>query len=261
MRHSTEQTRAISVPLRIVAQQEAQIRKRCMWLATAVVLSALSLKCLPVAAQSGEGLKSLPNVYADVKLGTQGLGFDLAYQFAPGLYARGNLNGYSTSRDITESSVDYRANVRLQTTGLLIDWHPFDSGFRLSGGLYYNGNKFDLTGKPALGTFNLNGVTYSSADIGSLEGSLKFRSTAPYLGLGYFKSFSGFSLTGDAGVMFSGTPKVRLDVTCGALLAGSIPAICAQAQQDAAREAERARDSASSLRYYPVLSIGVGYAF
>jgi hypothetical protein len=162
---------------------------------------------------------------------------------------------------MTESSVDYRANVRLQTTGLLIDWHPFGSGFRLSGGVYYNGNKFDLTGKPSAGTFNLNGVTYTSADIGSLEGNLKFRSTAPYLGMGYFKSFGGFSLMGDAGVMFSGTPKVRLDVTCGALLAGAIPATCAQAQQDAAREADRVRDSVDSLKYYPVLSIGVGYAF
>jgi hypothetical protein len=213
------------------------------------------------AQQNGKGLRMSDSLgYVAVRAGTPGLGFDLAYRVSHGLYVRGNFNGFSYSKNVSESDVDYNAKLKLQTAGLLLDWHPFETGFRLTGGMYYNRNRIDLTGKPTGGSYNLNGTAYIATDIGSLDGSVRFKSSAPYVGLGYHQSYGDFSLIGDAGVMFMGSARAKLDVTCGPSLQAN-PLLCAQAQQDAAREADKARDTADAWKYYPVLSVGMGYRF
>ena len=104
----------------------------------------------------------------------------------------------------------------------------------------------------------LNGNAYTASEINGLDGMLDFRSTSPYLGLGYYKAMGALSLVGDAGVLLAGSPRVRLDANCAAGL-GNVR--CAQARQDASVEADKLRDGIDNLKYYPVLSIGVGYQF
>ncbi len=229
-------------------------------------MCALSMACaalvsVPSHAQgSSQGLNPRPDQYGVLRLSTLGAGVDYSQRFSSDMYWRVNLNGLSLSRDFTQAGINYNADVKLQSAGLLVDWHPFATGFRVSGGLYYNGNKATLKANPnsAGGGYLLNGTTYSSAEINSLNGALDFRNAAPYLGLGYYKAIGALSLVGDAGVMLAGTPRVNLDVNCATGLAG---ARCAQARSDAAVEADRVRDGLDSLRYYPVLSIGLGYKF
>ncbi|MFN7834405.1 MAG: hypothetical protein ACK5NY_01225 [Burkholderiaceae bacterium] len=227
-----------------------------------LLIGMLALGCAQAnAQQNGKELKMSDSLgYVAARAGTPGLGFDLAYGIGNGLYVRGNINGFSYSTNVSQSDVDYKAKVKLQTAGILLDWHPFETGFRLTGGMYYNGNRIDLTGKPTVGKYNLNGRAYVATDIGSLDGSLRFRSSVPYVGLGYHQSNGDFSLIGDAGVMFMGSARAKLDVTCGPNLQAN-PLLCAQAQQDAAREADKARDMVDSWKYYPVLSVGMGYRF
>ena len=209
-------------------------------LALAVMIS------MPVMAQSASNNSGALTLRA----GTLGLGLDYSRPVSQGLSLRGNINGFSTSRDYTVNNTDYQTDFRLRTAGVLLDWYPFASGFRFSGGLYYDGNKADL--KPrnsASGPFGSNA--------GSVTGSLDFRKAAPYLGLGYNRSFGAFSVTGEAGVMFAGSPQTRLNVDC----TGLTPTTCNSLRSSAAAEEARVRSDLDALRYYPVLSVGVGYAF
>jgi len=58
--------------------------------------------------------------------------------------------------------------------------------------------------------------------------------------------------------MFQGSPKSKIDVTCGP----SAPALqCAQAQSDAQAEQARLDESLHSYKYYPVISLGLAYTF
>jgi hypothetical protein len=83
---------------------------------------------------------------------------------------------------------------------------------------------------------------------------------APYLGIGFGTPLSpglGFNL--DAGVMFAGSPTVRLRANN---ISPLVPA--AQQQQirnDLATQERQTNQGIGGFNIYPVISIGVSYAF
>jgi hypothetical protein len=170
-----------------------------------------------------------------------------------------NTDRYTRTQTSTESDIQYDAKFKLQTASLIGDWFPFANNFRISLGAMFNGNKFDLKGQPTGGTFVVNGVTYNAQDVGSFDAAVKFKKAAPYFGIGYGRPItSGLSLIFDAGVMFQGSPKSKIDATCGA----ATPApTCAQLQSDARAEQARLDESLGSFKYYPVISLGLAYTF
>ena len=203
---------------------------------------------------------SLADTSVGLRVGTLGGGVELAHAFTEKLGFRVSANGLNYSTSETRESVDYDAKLKLQSGQLLLDWFPFSNNFRLSAGAMYNGNKFTLDGKPSPGgTFTINGTTYSSSDVGSLNGKVDFRKAAPYVGLGYGRPVGkGLSLTADLGVLFQGSPRSTLSVTCGA----ATPApTCAQIQSGVAAEQNKLDDDMHNYRYYPVVSIGLAYVF
>ena len=107
------------------------------------------------------------------------------------------------SYDYDESSTRYDGTSRLGTGFLLADWHPYATGFRLSGGLVYNNQRFAGTAQPSGGTINLNGMPYSS--VGMLDGRLTFSRASPYLGVGWGltpRAGSRLYFSADVGVMY-----------------------------------------------------------
>jgi hypothetical protein len=151
--------------------------------------------------------------------------------------------------------------LKLQTASLLGDWFPFANSFRISLGAMFNGNKFTLKGQPTGGFYTINGTTYSSAQVGSFDAAVDFNKAAPYFGIGYGRPIkSGLSLIFDAGVMSQGSPKSKINATCGpAAPQGSLA--CTQVQNDAAAEQSRLDESLHSFKYYPVISLGLAYTF
>ena len=203
---------------------------------------------------------SLADTSIGLRAGTLGGGVELAHAFTEKLGFRVSANGLNYSRSETRESVDYDARLKLQSGQLLLDWFPFSNNFRLSAGAMYNGNKFTLDGKPSPGgTFTINGTTYSSSDVGSLNGKVDFRKAAPYVGLGYGRPVGkGLSLTADLGVLFQGSPRSTLSATCGAVTPAPT---CAQIQSDVAAEQNKFNDDIAKYRFFPVLSIGLAYVF
>ena len=191
--------------------------------------------------------------------GTLGGGVELSHAFGPRTGVRLNADGFNFSQTSTYDSIDYDMKLKLQTASLMGDWFPFANNFRISAGAMLNGNKLALKGQPSGGFYTINGTQYNPGQVGSLDAAVDFNKAAPYFGIGYGRPINrGLSLIFDAGVMFQGSPKSKIDLTCGPL---ATPAECTQAQSDARAEQSRLDESLHSFKYYPVISVGLAYTF
>jgi hypothetical protein len=191
--------------------------------------------------------------------GTLGGGVELSHAFGQRTGVRLNADGFNFSQTSTYDNIDYDVKLKLQTVSLLGDWFPFANNFRVSLGAMFNGNKLALKGQPTGGFYMINGTPYNTAQVGSLDAAVDFNKSAPYFGIGYGRAInSGLSLIFDAGVMFQGSAKSKIDLTCGPL---ATPPECAQAQSDAQAEQSRLDESLRSFKYYPVISLGLAYTF
>jgi hypothetical protein len=192
---------------------------------------------------------------ADVKAGTLGAGAELSKAFGDNFSLGLGINRYDYKTAKTESGVDYDITFKLQSVSLLASYHPFGGAFRLTAGALYNNNELSLTGKPSAGsTYDINGVTYTAAQVGTLTGTLTFHKTAPYLGIGWGnRPGSRLGLTADLGVLYQGSPSLALSAT-GAL---GNPALASDLEQ----ERKSTESALSRYRWYPVLSVGLYFRF
>jgi hypothetical protein len=194
-----------------------------------------------------------------IRAGTMGLGLDLGWRVAPTLSARLGYSGLSWNRDVSTDEVRYDGKLKLSNLSGMLDFSPLGP-FRLTGGLIYNDNKYDMRAEPSGGSFRISGRTYSASDVGSFGGSVNSgRRLAPYLGVGYGNVAGlGINFYADLGIIFQGSPKANLSASCGpALSAGA----CAQLQNDVAAEQARLEDRLKRFRYYPVLNLGLTVGF
>ena len=214
-----------------------------------------SLLVLLVAACLMAGSASAQGVGGGLRLDTPGTGLELEPLVTERFGIRGLVTGGSVLYDWDESGTRYDGKSPFGTGFLLADWHPYATGFRLSGGLAYSDQRF--AGAARLGAINGSGTPYSSARVGSLDGRLTFSRASPYLGVGWGltpRTGSRLYFTADLGVMYQ-RPSVMLMSNCGPTMPASL---CAQDIR--AVEAEL-RDAEDHLRLYPVISVGFGLRF
>jgi hypothetical protein len=195
------------------------------------------------------------------KLGTPGFGAEFSYGLSSMFAVRANVNSGSLSRDMTESGITYNGKLKLSSSALLLDLHPFSGTFRITAGLAFNNNKIDVDGSAEPGaTIDIGGTTYDATQVGSLKGAIRFDQNNPYLGIGWGskpRGDSGLFFSADLGAMFQ-TPTATLTGICGPAL--TAPA-CAQLQADIAEEQAELQDAVSSFKIYPVITFGIGYRF
>jgi len=206
-------------------------------IALALVLSGVS----GVAAAQGIALGA--------KVGTTGLGLEATLGMTETLNLRGGIYGLKYGYDFEEEGIDYKGDLHLQSAAAMLDWHPGGGGFRMTAGLFYNGN--ELKGRAA-GDLEIGNDTYDVR----LDATVDWTDAAPYLGIGYGNAVRGgrvaFAL--DAGVMFTGSPDVRLSATGPGT---SDPGF----EDDLRREEQSLKDELSDFKLYPVVSLGVTYRF
>ncbi len=201
-----------------------------------------------------------------VTAGSLGGGLELTQSFSPYLDGRlGFHGGNLTQRRRLVADIQYDATAKARTGTALLDWHPVANGFRLSGGLVYNGSQVDGESLiPDSGVYRIGNVNLPAAQIGRLSGKVDFNTLAPYLGLGWggpLASNRRVSFTFDLGAFYQGEPKVTLTpvLPSGSPLNNPIGrALLAIA---VAEEERRAEADLSSYKYYPVVSVGLAYRF
>ncbi|MEI6760831.1 MAG: hypothetical protein WCO22_10335 [Betaproteobacteria bacterium] len=205
-----------------------------------IVLLALTVGVLPLAAQAGDS----GAVYGQV--GTNGLGLGYSTSVGEDWAARAQINALKTS--FSGNVGDFGANaklnvdVNLQSIQFLADWYPSASGFRLSGGVVVNNNKVTLTGTGKV-----------AGKDATVNGELKMNDgLSPYLGLGYAtrpKDAKGLGFNVDLGVLFQ-NPKASLSANGAGVT-----------QADINAQLKTMQDAADNLKLFPILGLGVSYAF
>ncbi|MGI9500822.1 MAG: hypothetical protein ACR2P3_12350 [Geminicoccaceae bacterium] len=219
------------------------------------LLAAQSLGDAQVLPESQS--RPLPyGLFVSPAVSTLGLGLETGVRLNEsfGLRLGGNWFGFDAEREIGD--VDYDADATLASLGTLVDYHPFKGGIRLSGGLRFNFNQADLTGRPN-DDVEIGDVTFSAADVGTIDGDVSFDVLAPYLGVGYGAALleGSLSIGFDLGVMYQGKADVDLDAEDG-LLAGD-----AVLEANLAAEEEDVEDDLENFQFYPVVGLAVVYRF
>lgn len=187
------------------------------------------------------------------KAGSLGLGAELSKGFSDKFSVNLGFNSYNYKTTRSESGIDYDSKFELQSASLLANYHPFNGLFRVTGGALYNNNELKLTGKPSAGsTYNINGVNYTAAQVGTLTGTVTFNKTVPYVGLGWGnRPGSKLGLSADIGVLYQGSPKLSLSAT------GNAAGLATNLEQ----ERKNAESDLNNFKWYPVLSLGVYFRF
>lgn len=217
------------------------MRKHCIPVCTVLILAMP-----PTVAYADVGI--------NLKAGTLGVGVELSKSFSDRLSLGLGFNTYDHKTTDRASDIDYDFIFELQSVALLANYHPFSGVFRFTGGLVYNKNELNLTGRPTGTNYVVNGQTYTASQVGTLTGKLTFNSTAPYLGLGWGNRPNGkLGLSADIGVLYQGAPKLGLTAT-GAL---SDPTLASNLEQ----ERRSAEEDLSDFEWYPVLSLGMYFRF
>lgn len=226
-----------------------------------IAAAVLTLAFLAAPAVSSAGTADFA---VAVRAGTPGVGLDLDLGLSPSFGMRVGFAGFNVNHNINTSDVNYEGRLKLRTITGLLDWYVFRGAFHLTAGVAGNGTKLDVVGQPTQGSYNINGATYSSSQLGSLSGELKFgNSVSPYVGFGWGNPAGDSGRVHflfDVGAIYGGTPSVTLTAQCGPAAPPGSP-LCNQAQSDVASEQAQLRHKADILQWYPVVSLGIGVRF
>jgi hypothetical protein len=221
----------------------------------AVLVAATLCLAGPASADEGTALA--------LRFGTPGLGIELTQALADHLRLRVGGHWFHYSYDTrlhlataeASGNADFSLDAKLGSASALLDLHPGEGGFRLSGGLFYNRNRVTGTAQP-LGDVVINDSVYYLAGLGSVTADARLPNTlTPYAGIGFGDALGGrrgkVTLLLDLGVIFQGSPTVQLGTSFPTALAPGL-------REDLDAAQLKVNDSdLRKFRYYPVVSLGL----
>jgi len=199
--------------------------------------------------------------HADIALGvhggTPGLGLSMTFELSKQFNLRGVINQYDYNFDDSVDDIEYDLDLKLSSYGLLLDWYPGSSSFRLTIGAIANNNEIEGEANPSSGTVTIGDQSFSSALVGELQTDVSFDSFAPYLGIGWGNPVKsdGVHFTVDIGVMFQGEGDVDFRTV------GTDASIQANVDAEIEREEKEIQDDLDDYKLYPIVAIGLSYRF
>lgn len=216
-----------------------------------ILLGAI-LSAFPIAALADSGA----SVDIDLHASTIGHGIGFAIPLSENVAGRVSLSKLNYSFTTTQDQLNYDASFKLGSVAALADWHVFGGFTHLTAGIIFNNNDFTMQATPVGSSFTIDGATYNTTQVSSLNATVTFNKVAPYIGFGWSgrASKTGWSFKSDIGVMFIGTPKSELSITGSLANDATVRSHVANAQSKLDQDLE-------SIKLYPVISLGIGYAF
>ena len=114
-----------------IIKQQSIKQRAFLKLSVVSMLTSISVPMLGLVASTAQA-----DVGVAITGGTTGLGGSLTVPiYGNYLNLRGTLHRYSIDEDLDEDGVEYDATLDLENYGLLLDWHPFAGGIRLTVGV------------------------------------------------------------------------------------------------------------------------------
>lgn len=240
--------------------------RRFFLLAACVLLGVSSV--IPCFGQSDP----LPRFGIGVKMSSLGAGIEAASAVTRRSNVRLGFNAFDYSRDFTKDGIAYNGDLSLRSLELLYDQYLIGPLHVSPGLLLYNGNRGTASASvPGGQPFTLGGTTFYSSRTSPVTGTgvLNLGTTAPMvlIGIGNLlpRSSRHFAVNFEAGVIFEGAPKSKLSLTgstCDGTFTVCLPvASNPVVQSQIQAEQNKINSDVDFLRYYPVVSIGIGYKF
>jgi hypothetical protein len=210
---------------------------------------------------------------------TGGAGLDIAVPLAQHINARIGASVFQYSGSYGIDGVTINGEVKFRDARFALDLYPFKgTKFRISPGVtVYNGNNLNASAFVAAGqVFTLNDVDYTSAANDPVHGSASMTfgyRTAPSMTIGWGNLVPRnrsrhFSIPFEIGAQYIDNPKVSLVLAGTACSTESGVYGCGQLStdpiaQENLREQEQKinNDLHAYARFYPIISIGVGWSF
>ena len=218
------------------------------------------LLCLLTLTGTNTAFAAAGDVQVAVKGGTLGIGAEIGIGLTDSLVLRGGANYLKFNFDSTIDQVDYNMEPELKNGSLLLDWHPFANGFRLTGGIYLNDNEIHVDGTYRKDLVPDQYRQYAHlTDLAHVKGTVDFNTVAPYAGLGWESNHGkkGWGVAFDLGVMFQGEPKVSDLHVEDPYGLNTYPEV----SEFLGRQKKAIEDDVSEFQYYPVASLTLKYNF
>ena len=210
----------------------------------------------------------------DWHVGVNGVGVDFASAITRKLSLRTGFDLFHYSREFTTSGIPVDANVQLQSAHVDLDWYPRGGGFHVGPRMVFlNNNNFSGQSTiPSGETLTLDGQDFTGSASDPLQGSGKvsFAPISPGLTIGYgnlvSKKRGHWKIPLEAGFYYVGQPRLEVTFTGQACSPGD-STTCENVSQDPdfqnslSKFIARQNHNLSYARFFPILSVGVGYAF
>lgn len=220
-------------------------------------MKTLSLKlcALLLALAAGGTAFADHNFGVGVKAGTLGLGVEGTWRPLPYIDLRAGVNQFDYDDNGFYGGINYDAEISLDNYYVTGNLRFPLSPFRLTGGLYSNGNEFNAVSGDNGAIILVGGDPYPAAAVGTLTATAGFDSTSPYFGVGFdFTLLGKVGMNLDFGVLWQGSPQIS--ISTDGLLSGD-PTF------EASLDAERAEleNELSDYKAWPVVSLGFVFNF
>lgn len=226
---------------------------------------SLAVAALAVALLSTVSL--VPSARAEtaigVRAGTPGAGAELTTRLASRLDLRLALAGWDQDVTVTTDNVRYDGTLELRHALALVDWHPADGAFRLTGGVAFNEDRLEATAPVADLVAGEIPDLPAGLELGTLRGRAEGDPVAPYLGLGWGDPLGGdggWSFALDLGVILLGSPEVSLELDTP-LPIDQVPGLRELLEAAVAAEEADLEGEIGDYDLLPVVSFSVGYRF
>jgi hypothetical protein len=208
--------------------------------------------------------------------GLAGAGFDVATPLSRAFNLRTGSDLFSYAATFQEQGANVGVNLHMRSGHASLDWFPFGGRFRLSPLMVFANNDRVLATAliPSGSTVTLNGQDYISSLTDPLHGSgsVEFRKVSPGLTLGFGnivpRTKARFSVPVEAGFYYVGQPGLKVNFSGSACDPTQPPAIGCQSvtqdagfQQNLAAFIARNNHNLSYASFFPIFSVGFGYAF
>jgi hypothetical protein len=229
-----------------------------------------------VGVVSPEQFRPFSRVAINSRVGVAGVGFDVATPMTKRLNLRVGSDFFGYSSNFLEEGANVGVKLHMQSEHAAVDWFPFGGSFRVSPQIVFaNNNRVLATAIiPAGSVVTLDGQNFVSSQSDPLRGNgaVTFRKVSPGFSVGFGNPIprkkGRLSVPIEAGFYYVGQPGLDVSFT-GSACDPSQPATigCESVTRDAdfqkslAAFIVRNQRNLSYASFFPIFSIGFGYAF
>ena len=208
-----------------------------------------------------------------VRVSSLGIGGEIAVAVSRHSNVRSGFNAFSYKYNFASDGINFATNLKLQSAEAHYDWYPTGQRIHLSPGVIaYNGNKVTANASvPGGQLLTLDGAPYISDPNNPVTGnaSIALNKVAPSLTFGVGNLVRGngrrVAVNFEIGAAYHGTPQGTFHLAGGVCSPqfGVCQTIASdsEAQANILAEQNKTNHNISPYRFYPLISLGVGYRF